>query len=91
MFCQYLSEKDIVVDSVVELGSIEVIKRSVMSNVGIAILPQFTVKSEIQSRKLEVIETQMKGQKITAICAYHKNKWVNPSMARFIELIRESV
>lgn len=91
MFLNYLSEQDIIIESVLELGSIEAIKRSVMSNVGIAILPQFTVISEIKNKTLEVINTKMKNPQITAICAYHKNKWLNPSMKRFISLMKETV
>lgn len=91
LFSNYLSEQNIIVDGVLELGSVEAIKRSAMSNVGIAILPYFTVASEIKNGELDVIDIQMKRHKITAICAYHKNKWLNPAMKRFIELIKETV
>ncbi|MGI6026858.1 MAG: LysR family transcriptional regulator [Candidatus Scatomorpha sp.] len=91
LFSRCLSERDIVVDDVLELGSIEAIKRSVMSNMGVAMLPNFTVCQEVQNGQLDVIDTKMDNDRITAVCAYHKNKWLTPSMVRFIDLIKATI
>ena len=88
---RYFKERDIVMENILELGSIETIKRSVASNVGIAILPRFTVERELENNELNVIPTKIKEPKITAICAWHKNKWLSPAMALFIALIKEMV
>ena len=78
-------------DSVLELGRIETIKRSVASNIGVAALPRFTVKDELENGTLNTIEISMEQKKIVAICAFHKNKWISPAMKRFISLIKTNV
>jgi len=91
IFSRYLAEQDIVMDSVLELGSIETIKRSVASNIGVAALPRFTVKDELENGTLNTIEISMEQKKIVAICVFHKNKWISPAMKRFISLIKTNV
>ena len=89
IFDNYLKEKNIVLNGMMELGSIETVKRSVSSNLGIAILPQFVAKDDLESGVLKEIETTLHDKKITAVCVYHKNKWISPAMKLFIRLSRE--
>lgn len=89
-FTRYLAERDIVMENLIELGSIEAIKRSVASNVGVAILPKFAVGEELRAGLLDEIETGMEYCKITAIYAYHKNKWFSPAMECFLSLMKET-
>lgn len=90
-FDQYLKDKDIVFENTIELGSIESIKRSVMSDLGIAFLPHFTVEEELKMGVLQELKTDMAREAVTALCAYHKNKWISPAMELFIRLTRESI
>lgn len=89
IFDSYLREKNIVLDGMMELGSIETVKRSVASNLGVAILPKFVAENEIKNGSLKEIETKLHNEKITAVCVHHKNKWVSPAMKLFMELSRE--
>lgn len=91
IFERYLKERGIVPDGILELGSIEAIKRSVMSNLGVAFLPRFVAEEELSSGALEELETGLLEKKITAICSYHKNKWITPAMELFIRLLHESL
>lgn len=91
LFDQYLKEKDIVFESTIELGSVDSIKRSVASNLGVAFLPRFTVEEELENGVLREQETGLAGRTITAVCAYHKNKWISPAMELFIRLARETI
>jgi DNA-binding transcriptional LysR family regulator len=90
MFSQYLLEQDIVIHNVVELNSIEAIKRSVASNLGVAILPRFTVEQELKVGTLNELDTKMKNKKVIAIFAHHNNKWISPAMSLFMQLVREN-
>lgn len=90
IFNRYLHDKDITLETSLEVYSIEAIKRSVMSNLGVAFLPRFTVENELLNGSLLEIETELTDKKIIAICAYHKNKWVSPSMALFLQILGES-
>lgn len=91
MCSRYLSERDIVLNGVLELGSVEAIKRSVASNIGIAALPRFTVEDELAKGELHEIETKMRDRRISVLCAFHKNKWMSPAMERFILLMKDTL
>lgn len=90
-FDDYLKEYDIVLDGLMELGSIEAIKRSVVSNLGVAYLPRFAVEEELVDGSLKELELKLSNNIITAICAYHKNKWISPAMELFISLLKENL
>ena len=38
---------------------------------------------------LLAVDSDFSRERITAVCSYHKNKWVTPAMALFMELTRE--
>lgn len=82
-----LRDKDIVPSNVMELWSIEAIKRSVMSGLGIAYLPLMTVQDEIMEGKLKIIHYEADLKPIYSQVVYHKNKWISPSLSSFIEII----
>ncbi len=86
IFEKYLQDKSICLDHTIELQSIPTIKNLVKNNVGIAFLPEFAAKEELQKGELVKIPTDITDNRISAICAHHKNKWLNPPMKRFIEL-----
>ncbi|KAF5075977.1 LysR family transcriptional regulator [Acetobacterium wieringae] len=90
IFNQYLKEKDIVLDTELELWSIETIKQSVMSNLGIAYLPRFTVETELKQGKMIGIETEINNGEITAVFAYNKIKWMSPALRLFLQLLETS-
>lgn len=88
-FDQYIKEKDIVFENAIELGSVESIKRSVTSNLGVAFLPRFTVEEDLKNGTLKEQKTDIADKFVTALCAYHKNKWISPAMELFIHLTGE--
>lgn len=86
----YLFDNNIFLNNTIELGSIEAIKKCVASNLGISFLPRFTVEEELGSGKLKELKVGCSDANITAIYAYHKNKWISPAMSLFIKLVREN-
>ncbi|MEI3607292.1 LysR family transcriptional regulator [Pseudogracilibacillus sp. SE30717A] len=82
-----LRDKDIVPSNVMELWSIEAIKRSVMSGLGIAYLPLMTVQDEIMEGKFKIIPYEADLKPIYSQVVYHKNKWISPALSSFIEII----
>jgi DNA-binding transcriptional LysR family regulator len=91
LFDHYLREQDIVLDGVLELGSIEAIKRSVTSNLGVAYLPRYVVEEELANGSLKELKTSLSDKTISAICTYHKNKWISPAMELFIRLLNDKL
>lgn len=73
-----------------EIGNTEMIKKFVEANLGIAVLPHFTLTEELASCKLRVIsvtdfQLRMQGQLF-----YHKSKWLSPALASFLALVTEN-
>ena len=91
IFAKYLKERNIVLAGSMDLGSIEAIKRSVISNLGMSCLPRYVVQEELAAGTLKELPLAAPNNVITAICAYHKNKWLSPSMKLFIQLLQENL
>lgn len=86
IFEDYLGSRDITLDHTIELWSIPTIKNLVKNDLGVSYLPSFTVKEDIENGELCKIKTLLDDQKLIAVCAHHKNKWVSPLMKLFIQL-----
>ncbi len=85
IFEKYLKEKSILLNPTIEMGSIHTIKNLVMNDVGISFLPKFTVEEELESGKMMEIPITVEENSIRAVCAYHKNKSLNPLMQLFVD------
>ena len=90
IFDRYLRSRGIFFENTMELWSIEAIKRSVISDLGVAFLPSFTAEEELRDGRLIELPTEAEPQKITALCAYHKNKWLSPALRLFLKLVDET-
>lgn len=91
IFCEYLKEKKMFPKDMIELGSIEAVKRSVINNLGIAYMPRHTIKKELKLKELRELPSDISGKVVTVICAYHKNKWLSPAIELFIQLAKEEL
>lgn len=89
IFNQYLQKKNIILETALELWSIESIKNTVRSNLGVAYLPRFTVEEELSQGLFVELETAIENNAITAIYAYNKSKCNNTAMNLFLELLGE--
>lgn len=89
LFNKYLNSKSIIMNSRILIQSIEAIKLCVMSNIGVAFLPRFTVEKELAEQKLQEIKTDMKEPEIFSMISYHKNKWISPAMELFVRMTKE--
>jgi DNA-binding transcriptional LysR family regulator len=74
-----------------EIGNTEIIKRFVSSGLCLSILPQFTIKNELEAGVIKTLtipdfQLTMYGQVF-----YHKNKWVTPAMKEFTKLLQSHV
>lgn len=88
VLAQYLKEKKISLETGMEVWSIEAIKQSVMSNLGVAYLPRFAVDEELKKGLLKECPMDIVGE-MTALCAYHANKRNNPAVSLFLNLLRK--
>ena len=90
-FVDYLAQKGILLEPSMKLQSIEAVKRSVMNNLGIAYVPEFSVREELKSGALAQLKTELDDQLYPTVYLYHKNKWITPQMKLALQLLREQV
>lgn len=74
----------------IELPSIEAIKKCVLCGLGSSILPDFTVTDEKEKRQFDVLPLQGDDQKIGIYSAIHSDKWVSPTLKKFLDFVKTS-
>lgn len=87
MFEDYLKKKSIHMGNCIELGSVESIKKSVGSNLGVSYLPYFCVKEELKCGKLIELQTELSPSYLTGQYILYKNKWCSAEMKLMMELL----
>ncbi|MFT8889008.1 MAG: LysR family transcriptional regulator [Ethanoligenens sp.] len=77
--------------SVIEINNIEAIKQLVISGLGITIMPRISVKSEIAQGLLVEIPWSGSALPVFTQLAYHKDKWLSPTILSFLEETRAAL
>lgn len=88
---KYLAKKDIILNPYMKVQSIEAVKRCVMNNLGIAVVPSYSVAEELKNGSLMPIKTELDKKRYNSIYLYHKNKWISPQMELALNLIKEFI
>ncbi len=69
---------------VFEFGTVEAIKRTVKSGLGISLLPKITVHEELASGELAIVPWEVPFQVSTQL-AWHEEKWMSRERKTFID------
>ena len=88
---KYLSEKDILLNPPMKVQSIEAVKRCVMNNLGIAVVPTYSIGEELKNGSLMPIKTELDEKTYDSFYIYHKNKWISPQMELALVLLKKLV
>lgn len=86
----WLRARNILLRNTMELWSVEAIKKSVASNLGISFLPRFAVERELSAGELTVLPTAMPNRFVTPICVRHRNREPGPAMLLFRQTLMEA-
>ena len=86
---KYLSEKDILLNPPMKVQSIEAVKRCVMNNLGIAVVPTYSIGEELKNGSLMPIKTELDEKEYNSFYIYHKNKWISPQMELALDLLKK--
>jgi DNA-binding transcriptional LysR family regulator len=88
--CSYrtLFEKELLLYGVsltnaIEFLSIEAIKKCAAANLGIALLPEMTVRREIENGDLQSLSWNASLPPLITKMAFHENKWLSPILHDF--------
>ncbi|PFM60774.1 LysR family transcriptional regulator [Bacillus cereus] len=86
MVDRYLRQSGNIPDKTFETSNVEVIKQSVMCELGISILPYIVVQENCQKEQLyfHPIETPAV---IQSHVIYHKTRWISPILQSFLTLV----
>lgn len=87
---KYLEEKDIILNPYMKVQSIEAVKRCVMNNLGIAVVPSYSVVEELKNGSLMPMKTEIDEKIYHGIYIYNKNKWISPQMELALRLLDET-
>lgn len=87
-FCQ---ERKISLHSAMELGSNETLKHAVMAGLGVAILPQLSILSELANGSLKIIDLPGFPLKRSWCLVYPSAKHPTPTMKAFIDFIQQNI
>lgn len=74
-----------------KVQSIEAVKRCVMNNLGIAVIPSYSVVEELKNGALMPVRTELDDITYHSIYVYQKNKWISPQMELALVFIKKLV
>jgi DNA-binding transcriptional LysR family regulator len=73
-----------------EFDNIETVKRAVEIDSGIAIVPQETIRQEVNNRTLAAVPLEDGDYARPLGVIYKKNKVLSPAIKQFISLLKEA-
>lgn len=86
---ELLNENNVHPKSIIGINNIHAITQLVMSGLGVALLPRISVEYEISQNLLVEIPWNEAPLPIFTQIAYHKDKWLSPTILSFLEEARK--
>lgn len=90
IFEHALKSNSVPSNNVMETWSVETIKKCVMNGIGMSFLPFIAVREEVKNGKLIAIPFNSIHNKMVSQIAYHRKKWLSPSLKAFLDLTLET-
>lgn len=88
-FEQYLAERGEEILNVQEVGYTSMIIDCVADNIGISLLPKFTLEEALQKGTISLITVEDYSISMLMQVIYSKNRWATPALRAFLEMTRE--
>ncbi|MGC1460923.1 MAG: LysR family transcriptional regulator [Terracidiphilus sp.] len=77
--------------NITEFSSVEAIKECVSMGMGLGLLPAMVVSRELRQNHFMALNWSGPSLDIATHVLWHKDKWISPAMAAFLELVKGSV
>ncbi|MCW8828963.1 MAG: LysR substrate-binding domain-containing protein, partial [Gammaproteobacteria bacterium] len=87
-FERLLAEKEFTIVPYMELGSGEAIKQAVMSGIGIAMLSTFSLRLELETHRLVILDVEGLPIKRNWYAVHRRGKHLTPAALKFIEFLQ---
>lgn len=91
LFEKMLAEEKIESALIVDFSSTETIKQCLMAGMGITIIPEIAVHTEIAEGRLAVLPWHGKPFDTKVLMIWHKHIWIAPALQAFMDMIRETL
>lgn len=89
VFDEYIRNQAIDIRESLEFQSIEAIKHCVKNGLGFSVVPYFSVKEELEDKKLHGEFVPQQHATISTFLTYHKDKWLSPSISCMIDIMQK--
>lgn len=86
-FEQMLADRNLFIHPFLEIGNTETIINLLKNNIGVSLLPKFTVKSDIENKQLVEIKSDLPPIKMHKQLFCYRGKWISPQLEIFINLV----
>jgi DNA-binding transcriptional LysR family regulator len=74
--------------NVTEFSSVEALKQCIALGMGIGLLPEIVVARELRQNHLHALQWTGPSLDIVTHILWHRDKWISPAMAAFMELVK---
>jgi DNA-binding transcriptional LysR family regulator len=88
---QQMALQNIRPGNVTEFSSVEAIKQCVIAGMGLGLLPAIVVARELRQLQVKALHWAGPSMDIETFILWHKDKWISPAMAAFMDLVREKL
>ena len=87
--CKILDQEEVSNVSKLEFHSVEIIKRCLMSGIGISVLPEIAVKDELAQKKLVILPWSEGRIEVALLMIWYRERWLSPNLKAFMEMAQK--
>lgn len=91
VFEQILKDEEVSSYNVFEFNSVEVIKSSLVSGVGVSVLPEVAVAEEVQRKQLVILPWLEGAIEVAILMIWFRDRWISPTLQAFMDLTKRIV
>src|SRR5579863_4920265 len=77
--------------NITEFASVEAIKECISLGMGLGLLPAIVVARELRQHHLKAVNWAGPPLGIATSIIWHKDKWISPAMAAFMEMVKDKL
>lgn len=91
LFEQMLTEEGVETAAMIEMNTLETIKRCVMKGIGVTIMPVISLRKEIDMKELAVLPWTEEMLETAILMIWHRDKWISPTLQAFMDTVRDVI
>ena len=85
VFEQMLEQEEVEGTNKLEFYSVEVIKRTLMAGVGVAVLPEVTVSEEVARNRIVILPWSEGSIEVALLMIWYRDRWISPTLRAFMD------